>query len=58
MDEEDVNLNPTEIVEDKDPALRPQNLDEFIGQTTACLLRLLVKGGSLWTTFYFMDLQG
>ena len=35
MDEEDVNLNPTEIVEDKDPALRPQNLDEFIGQTTA-----------------------
>lgn len=33
MDEEDLNLNPTESSEDKDPALRPQNLDEFIGQT-------------------------
>ena len=35
MDEEDLNLNPAEAVEDKDPALRPKNLDEFIGQTSA-----------------------
>ena len=33
MDEEHLTLNPTETFEDKDPALRPQNLDEFIGQT-------------------------
>ena len=35
MDEEHLTLNPTETFEDKDPALRPQNLDEFIGQTDA-----------------------
>ena len=35
MDDNDLNLNPDETNEDKDPALRPQTLDEFIGQTEA-----------------------
>ena len=35
MDEEHLTLNPTETFEDKDPALRPQSLGEFIGQTDA-----------------------
>ena len=32
MDERDQDLIPTENHEDFDPALRPQNLDEFVGQ--------------------------
>ena len=32
MDSNDSNLNASETEEDKDPALRPQTLDEFIGQ--------------------------
>ena len=35
MDEDEFHVRPTEIVEDKDPALRPQTLDEFIGQNEA-----------------------
>ncbi len=35
MDLNDLNLNPEEISEDKDPALRPLSLDEFIGQSDA-----------------------
>ena len=32
MDEQDFNLTPDETYEDKDPALRPQTLTEFVGQ--------------------------
>ncbi len=35
MNKDELNLNPNVSVEDKDPALRPQNLKEFIGQADA-----------------------
>ena len=35
MDESQINLQPEASFEDRDPALRPQNLSEFIGQSEA-----------------------
>ena len=35
MTDNDFNLTPEETREDKDPALRPQTLNDFIGQSDA-----------------------
>ena len=35
MDEDDRDLSPNRSKRDKDPALRPLSLNEFIGQTEA-----------------------